>query len=49
MYTVVDLFPKYICCGLMLSVVQILFSFVLNSLPHITIPKNKRKQNLNQG
>ena len=32
-----------VCCGLILSLVQILFSFVLNSLSYITIPKNKGK------
>ena len=37
-----------ICCGSVLSLVQILFSFVSNSLSYITIPKNKEKQNLNQ-
>ena len=31
------------CCGSILSLVQILVSFVSNSLSYITIPKNKRK------
>ena len=30
-----------ICCGSILSLVQILFSFLLNSLSYITIPKTK--------
>ena len=34
---------KCICCGSILSLVQILFSFVSNSLSFITIPKNKGK------
>ena len=32
-----------ICCGSISSLVQILISFVSNSLSYITIPKNKRK------
>ena len=31
------------CCGSILSLVQILFFFVLKSLSYITIPKNKGK------
>ena len=31
------------CCGSILSLVQISFSFVSNSLSYITIPKNKKK------
>ena len=34
---------KNTCCGSILSLVQILFSFVSNSLSCITIPKNKGK------
>ena len=34
-----------VCCGSILSLVLILFSFVSNSLSCITIPKNKRKEN----
>ena len=33
----------YTCCGSILSLVQILFFFVSNSLSYITIPQNKRK------
>ena len=35
-----------VCCGLILSLVQILFSFVLNSLSYITIPKIKLNHNM---
>ena len=34
---------EHICCGSILSLVQILFSFVVKSLSYITIPKNKGK------
>ena len=38
--------PYYcICCGSILSWVQILFSFVSNSLSHITIPRGMRNEN----
>ena len=33
----------WLCCGSILSLVYILFPFVLNSLSHITIPQNKEK------
>ena len=37
------------CCGAIFSLVQMLFSFVLNSdsQSYITIPQHKGKQNLN--
>ena len=35
--------PITICCGSILSLVQILFCFVSNSLSYITIPKDKGK------
>ena len=34
----------YKCCGSILSLVQIFFSFVSNSLSYITIPKKKEKK-----
>ena len=39
----VNVTVKGICCGSILSLVQILFSFVINSLSYITIPKGKGK------
>ena len=40
-----------ICCGSILSLVQIFlfFKLIIMLLSYITIPKNKRKENLNQG
>ena len=34
---------QHICCGSILFLIQILFSFVSNSLTYITTPKHKRK------
>ena len=41
----------YVYVVAILSLVEILLSFVSNSLTHITIPKykKKKKKNLNQG
>ena len=44
-----DIMFPCICCGSILSLVQMSFSFVSNSLSSITIPKNKGEKNLNQG
>lgn len=43
--------PKqfYLCCGLYLSLVEIVFSIVLKLLSCITISKNNGKNNLNHG
>ena len=44
-----NIIPLTLVRYVVLSLVQILFSFVSNSLSYITIPTNKRKENLNQG
>ena len=37
-----------ICCGSILPLFKILFSFLSKSLSYITIPKKERKENLNR-